>query len=105
MLELYSHQRQKKWRVAMAFIGGEIMPTYLQCCAILTMDPDIDTTIMVVPFTGLVDDGSEDDDSIARRIIRRASPMFAENGFPYKQNRIQGLLLIKVLVPRDFPQY
>ena len=102
MHELYSSGLHRNQKVITVFVGGASMPSHRQCYAALTMDPEVEAPVLVVPFGGLPFEGAPDDDAAAMMVISQNTPQYVETGFYYRCTRVLGLLLVKVLVQRDF---
>ena len=102
MHELYSSGLHRNQKVITVFVGGTIVPSQRQCCTAVTMDPEVDAPVLVIPFGGLPFEGAEDDNAAALMLISQNTPQYVETGFYYRCTRVLGLLLVKVLVRRDF---
>ena len=100
MHELYSSGLHRNQKVITVFVGGTSIPSERQCCAALTMDPEIEAPVLVIPFGGLPFEDDEDDNTVGMMMISHNTPNYLGTGFYYRCTRVLGLLLVKVLVER-----
>jgi hypothetical protein len=97
MQTLYSPIENREQRVITVFVGypHSVLETKYQ--EILTMDPDITSPVLVIPFIAPGIDNPDNDDAIAVSVISQITPKFIAEDLMYKTTRIGNYLLVKVL--------
>jgi hypothetical protein len=98
MLGSYSDGSHRDKKVITVFVGGCDLPDRDQCDTLLTMDPEIEPPVLVIPFGGVKSQGVQDENFVARWMIANMAPKYFDDSFYYKCMWISDFLLIKVLV-------
>jgi len=83
-------------KVVTVLIGGRAAsPSRGQCCAALSMDPDIEPPVEVIPFQ--LPEAVTDINDFAVALIKERAPRFLDGPFFITSTLVGSFLLIKVL--------
>ncbi len=104
MRERCSADWHRMGKVVAVFVGGHAAaPSRGQCCAALSMDPDIEPPVEVIAFQlpAAVDDIND----FAVTVIKEQAPGFLDGPFFITSTLVGGFLLIKVLTDWRSDEY
>ncbi len=92
----YSSQDSRNYRVIAALVGGPTIPNLLRCDAAVTMDPEIDAPVLVIPFKYNAGDFEGQDAEASWSAIQSYLPELADSDCSFGCTRILDLLVVKV---------